>query len=48
MKSIIEGIGLSAQGQEKHHVQTANDQRGEQTINKDGKSTGKHIHNIHS
>ena len=35
MKSIIEGIGLSAQGQENHHVLTAIDQRGEQTINKD-------------
>ena len=39
MKSIIEDIGLSAQGQENHHVRTAIDQRGEQIINKDGKST---------
>ena len=45
MKSIIEDIGLSAQGQENHNVRTAIDQRGEQTINKDGKSAGKYFSN---
>ena len=32
--------GISAQSQTKHAIRTATDQRGEQTINKDAKTTG--------
>ena len=35
--------GISAQAQTKHAIRTATDQRGEQTINKDAKSTGNSI-----
>ena len=35
--------GVSAQAQTKHAIRTATDQRGEQTINKDVKSTGNSI-----
>ena len=35
--------GISAQAQTKHVIRTATDQRGEQTINKDAKSTGNSI-----
>lgn len=40
MKKLLLNHGLSVQGQEEYHLKTAADQRGEQTINKDAKTTG--------
>ena len=41
MKDLLVDHGLSVQGQEQYDLKTAADQRGEQTINKDAKTTGK-------
>ena len=35
--------GISAQAQTKHAIRTVTDQHGEQTINKDAKSTGNSV-----
>lgn len=40
MEELIDRNGLSIQAQENHHVMTAADQRGEQTINRDAKTLG--------
>jgi hypothetical protein len=40
MNELLLHHGLSVQGQEKYDLKTAADQRGEQTINKDAKTTG--------
>ena len=42
MKKYIQLGGISAQGQTRHDLRTATDQRGEQTINKDAKTSGKY------
>ena len=39
-KEIIQSKGLSVQAQDKYPLRTPIDQRGEQTLNKDAKSTG--------
>ena len=41
MKEYLKLGGLSVQPQVRHLVRTATDQCGEQTINKDAKTTGK-------
>ena len=41
MKPLLEGKGISVQAQNSHFVRTSIDQRGEQTINRDAKTTGK-------
>lgn len=41
LKDLISKEGLSVQGQEKYPLRTAIDQRGEQTINRDAKTSGK-------
>ena len=41
MRDYLQLGGISAQGQTRYAVRTATDQRGEQTINKDAKTTGK-------
>lgn len=38
LKSLLETVGISVQGQSNHSLRTAIDQRGEQTINKDAKT----------
>ena len=43
LKELISKQGLSVQGQEKYPLRTAIDQRGEQTINSDAKTSGKII-----
>ncbi len=40
MRGILEKHGLSVQAQEHYPLRTAIDQRGEQTINKDAKTSG--------
>ena len=47
LKNYMEKGGFSIQGQSHHSIRTATDQRGEQTINKDAKISGKFIHNDH-
>ena len=42
LEDLISKHGLSIQAQEKHSLKTAADQRGEQTINKDAKTSGKY------
>ena len=41
MKSLLEGKGISVQAQNSHFLQTSIDQRGEQTINRGAKTTGR-------
>ena len=43
MPAFFQIGGISAQAQTKHAIRTAIDQDGEQTINKDAKSTGNSI-----
>lgn len=43
MKHLLEKGVFSVQGQDRHPVRTATDQRGEQTINRDAKTVGKKI-----
>lgn len=40
LKELLKDHGLSAQAQESYSLRTAIDQRGEQTINKDAKTSG--------
>ena len=40
MKELLMAKGMSVQAQTVHPVRTATDRRGEQTINKDAKTTG--------
>ena len=40
LKELLLPCGLSVQGQETHPVRTAIDQQGEQTINRDAKTSG--------
>ena len=40
LKELLLHCGLSVQAQETHPVRTAVDQRGEQTINRDAKTSG--------
>ena len=40
MKQLLKEKGLSIQAQDKYHLKTAADQRGEQTINRDAKTAG--------
>ena len=42
MKKYIQPAVISAQGQTRHGMRTATDQRGEQTISKDTKTSGKY------
>lgn len=41
LKKYLDKGGFSTQAQEYHFIRTATDQRGEQTINKDAKISGK-------
>ena len=41
MKPLLDGKGISVKAQNSHFVRTSIDQRGEQTINRDAKTTGK-------
>ena len=41
MKPLLEGKGISVKAQNSYFVRTSIDQRGEQTINRDVKTTGK-------
>ena len=45
MAQYLEKGGFSTQAQEHHNIRTSTDQRGEQTINKDAKSSG--TFNVH-
>lgn len=40
LRSLLEKKGISVLGQSNHNIRTAIDQRGEQTINRDAKTTG--------
>ena len=40
LKDMLKCKGLPAQAQEKYHLRTSIDQRGEQTINRDAKTSG--------
>jgi hypothetical protein len=40
LRELLETVGISVQGQSNYRLRTAIDQRGEQTINKDAKTTG--------
>ena len=46
MKEYLKLGGISVQPQARHLVRTATDQRGEQTINKNAKTTGKHYQTL--
>ena len=48
LKELISKEGLSVQGQEKYPLRTAIDQTGEQTINRDAKTSGKIIFIVRS
>ena len=41
LRDLLKRNGISVQGQESYPLRTAIDQRGEQTINRDGKTSGK-------
>ena len=43
MQEYLENGIFSVQAQEHHTIRTSTDQRGEQTINKDAKTVGKHF-----
>ena len=40
LKPLLETKGLSVQGQDRYAIRTSIDQRGEQTINRDAKTSG--------